>query len=104
MLEKDIQRQIEDWLKYQENQGKLVYVRQNTGALPTAKGGFIRFGKVGGPDLMIYLPDGKCLHLEVKNESGKMSDGQKLYKARIEKLGHRYEVARSLEEVQELLK
>jgi hypothetical protein len=40
--------------------------RQNTGAMPNAKGRLVRFGRPGDPDITGTLPGGRRLDLEVK--------------------------------------
>ena len=103
MKESLIQTAIQQFLSYQENLGKLVYQKNNSGALPTAKGGFIRFGKTGAPDFIVWLPQGNCICIEVKNETGKLSPGQKEFKEKIEKLGYKYYIVRSVDEVERIL-
>jgi deoxycytidylate deaminase len=95
---------INHYLELLENQGRLVFFRNNSGALINQHGRFIRFGKAGAPDFMVYLLDGRCVHLEVKNEKGKQSPNQLEYQAKIEKLGHRYCIVRSVDEVEILIK
>jgi hypothetical protein len=103
MKESLIQTAIEQYLCLMENMGKLVYVKQNSGATKIGDR-FIRYGKAGAPDFMVYLPGGICMHLEVKNEKGRQNDNQIEYQAKIEKLGHRYCLVRSVEETEKLLK
>ena len=38
MLEKDLKRTVEDYLQYQQNQGKLVYLRLNAGDFIEVRG------------------------------------------------------------------
>lgn len=104
MKESLIVSAIANYLQYLENQGKCVFQRNNSGALPTAKGGFIRFGKTGAPDFIIWLPQGNCICIEVKNEKGKLSPGQKEFKDKIEKLSYKYYLVRSLSDVENILK
>ena len=42
--------------------------RQNTGAAVNPKGQMVRFGTPGDADIQGLLPDGRCLHVEVKRE------------------------------------
>jgi hypothetical protein len=103
MKESLIQTVIEQYLCLMENMGKLVYTKNNSGAVKTQRGGFVRFGKAGSPDFLIFLKDGKCLHLEVKNEKGRQADSQKDFQKKVEALGHRYIIVRSVDEVVKLL-
>lgn len=99
-----IQTAIEQYLKYQENLGKLIYIKNNTGAFQTQGGGFYRMGKAGSPDFFIFYGNGGVLHLEVKNEKGKLNKNQEAYKKDIEKLGHNYLIVRSVDEAEASIK
>lgn len=107
MKESGIQTAIEQYLQYLENQGKLIYIKNNSGAIKTQafgqKSSFIRFGKKGSPDFFIFLPAGQVLHMEVKNEKGRQNDNQLNYQQKIENLGHRYVIVRSIDDVEALL-
>jgi hypothetical protein len=50
--------------------------------------------EVGCADLTAYLPNGKCVHIEMKTETGTQSDKQKMYQEDIEAIGHKYYVVR----------
>ena len=104
MKESGIITAINQYLYYLENQGKLVFIRNNSGAFINPRGNFFKMGRPGSPDFFIFLKDGKCLHLEVKNETGRQNVRQLDYEMKISNLGHRYCVVRSLEEVEQLLK
>jgi VRR-NUC domain len=98
MKESLIVTAIQQYLQLLENQGKLVYQRNNSGSTKIGNN-FIRFGKTGSPDLYVFLPNGKTLMIEVKNDKGKLSEGQKEFQEKITNLGHEYIVVRSLDEV-----
>ena len=98
-----IQTVIEQYLAYQENLGKLCFQKNNSGALPTAQGSWIRFGKAGAPDFIIWLPQGKNICLEVKNETGKLSPIQKKFRDKITKLGYEYFIVRSVDEAEKII-
>jgi hypothetical protein len=104
MKETLIQTAIEHYLALLENTGKLVYQKNNTGAFKAQHGSFVRFGKAGSPDFYIFIKNGQCLHIEVKNEKGKLNDNQTDYQQTIEKLGHTYLIVRSVDEVEKYLK
>lgn len=95
--EADIQRTIIEYLKYK----RLFWWRNNSGALKTEHGGFIRFGATGSPDIFI-VKDGKIYGLEVKAEKGKQSDNQLLFQQGFEKAGGLYFVVRSLKDVADI--
>ena len=108
MKESNIVTAISTYLQMLENQGKLIFIRNNSGAYKMGNS-FVRFGKAGSPDFFMFLDEGengiygRTLHIEVKNEKGKQNDNQKEYQKNIEALGHRYIIVRSLEEVENLL-
>jgi hypothetical protein len=84
-------------LQYYENQKKIYYIRNNTGAIPIRVPGktrFLRFGKKGSADIIVFLP-AKVIFLEVKTEKGKLNKNQKEFKAHIEALGYEYHILRS---------
>ena len=101
--EAGIQNAIEHYLALLENQGKLIYIKNNTGAFQTPRGGFYRMGKRGSSDFIIAVKDGKTLWVEVKNEKGKQNNNQLLFESDIKKLGHKYFIVRSVEDVEKLL-
>jgi hypothetical protein len=103
MKESLIQTAIEQYLRIMEDLGKLVYIKQNSGATKIGDR-FIRYGKAGAPDFMIYLNNGRSVHLEIKNEKGRQNKNQSEYQKRIEKLGHRYYIIRGVDEAEKLLK
>ena len=103
MKESLLQSSIETYLAYQENLGKLVYQKNNSGALKTQHGSFIRFGKKGSPDFYVFLK-GKVIALEVKNETGRQNQNQKDFQIKFENLAHAYKIVRSIDEVESLLK
>jgi hypothetical protein len=55
----------------------------------------------GAADLVLVLP-GNVIFLEVKKPDGTQSTDQKRFQGKIEELGHRYEIVRSLEEFKAL--
>jgi len=101
--ESAIQTGIEKYLIFMENMGKLVYQKNNTGAVKV-EGRFIRFGKDGSSDFLVYLPKGETLHLEVKTSKGRQTDNQKKYQKDVEALGHEYYIARSPDNAIEKIK
>lgn len=96
--EKTIQNAVEQYLSLK----KIFYWKNNSGALPTASGGFIRFGAVGSPDICV-VHDGTFIGLEIKTAKGKQSDNQKDFQARLEKAGGFYYLIRSVDEAMKLL-
>lgn len=58
----------------------------------------------GAPDLCIVLPIGRTGWLELKTPTGRLSDDQMGFRARCGRLGHRYTMARTLEEAKDTLR
>ena len=52
----------------------------------------------GMPDLLLYLPNGKVLNMELKTDKGKQSPDQIDVQHRLAKLGHNYYVIRTVYE------
>lgn len=96
-LEKEIQKIIIDYLSLK----RYCFWRNNSGALKTEKGGFIRFGAVGSPDICL-IKDGIFFGIEVKRPGGKMSDGQIEFQKKCLEAGGRYHVVTSLDDVRAL--
>lgn len=60
---------------------------------------------VGQPDIVVLLPDGFVLFVEVKNgKVGSQSKEQKAFQERITKMGHTYVVWRKVEDAIEFTK
>lgn len=57
----------------------------------------------GAPDLVIALPDGKVLWLEVKAPKGVVSDNQVLVHERLGEIGHTVYIIRSIDDVKEVI-
>lgn len=56
------------------------------------------------PDLVVLLPQGKVLLVEVKTIYGRQSDAQKAYQKAVENMGHRYEIWRSVDDAEKFFK
>ncbi len=52
----------------------------------------------GMPDLLLYLPNGKVLNMELKTDKGKQSPDQVDVQNRLTKLGHNYYIIRTVYE------
>ena len=103
MKESQIQTAIEQVLRVYEKSGSCVYIKNNTGAHKTDHGAFIRFGKVGSSDFLLFLQDGQTVFLEVKTPAGRQTDRQKDFQRRVEQLGHSYFIVHSAREVWQIL-
>ena len=112
--EAEIQRAILQYLQVQENMGKLMFQRSNSLNVATKSGHYVKTGKKGSPDILVWVnkifdaPNyffeyAKTLAFEVKSEVGKLSDDQKIWKDKFEKLGGEYYVVRNLDDVIKIL-
>lgn len=106
MNEKEIQKEIEKYLKIRQDSGKIEYIKNSVSARFIEQGSFYAplQSKRGSPDLLIFMKDIKkdCLRtigLEVKTETGKQSPGQLGWQERFEKLGGEYYIVRSIDDV-----
>ena len=54
----------------------------------------------GAPDLVVVIPKGKVIWIEVKAPKGTVSSNQKMVHGRLRSLGHMCFVVRSIEDVQ----
>ena len=68
--------------------------RNNTGALPTGNGGFIRYGHAGSGDITGWTKSGRRLEVECKTADGRQSPAQVAFQAACEKDGVLYILAR----------
>lgn len=57
----------------------------------------------GAPDLLVFLKAGPALFLECKSPTGQLTDSQKAFKAKVERIGGIYRVIRNVEELTEIL-
>lgn len=57
----------------------------------------------GVSDLIVLLPFGDSLYIELKIETGRQSPAQIEFQQRVEKLGHLYFICRSLDEFKEII-
>lgn len=113
MKEADVKKSCTDYLDILENQGKLVYVRNNsfTGVImrPGGSRGFIRNGKPGSPDMFIFCQDkrtgdARTLHIEFKApKTGKLSSDQVKWRDVVVQWGHDWYEIRDVEELKLVL-
>jgi len=104
MKESGIITAINHYLQYQENLGKLIFIRNNSGAFQTKTGGFYRMGKRGSSDFIIAIGGGRTLWVEVKNEKGKQNINQLEFELKLKQIGHKYFLVYSVEDIEKLLK
>lgn len=80
---------------------KHCFWRNNSGALKTEYGGFVRFGAVGSPDICV-IKDGFFIGLEIKSATGKQSEGQKAFEKMLKEAGAEYHIIKSVDQLQEI--
>jgi len=100
--ERNILYGIKQYLQLIENSGKLIWIRNNTGAISVGNEGskrFIRFGRQGSPDLIVFLQGGKTIFLEVKRKGACQTKEQREFEQKVRELGYDYFVVSSVEEV-----
>ena len=117
ITEADVIRVINDYLQIQRNQGKLMFIRNNSGAMPITDGKnkrrYIRFGDKGSPDFFVFIEDCfdgygglyncfkymKTIAIEAKSDIGKQSEDQVKWQVDFEKIGGEYYVVKSLDDL-----
>lgn len=67
--------------------------RNNTGALPTGDGRFIRYGFAGSSDILGWTKSGRALCIECKTPGGKQSPAQVEFQRRADEDGALYILA-----------
>jgi len=63
--------------------------RNNSGALKTESGGFVRFGAMGSPDIFAFI-NKQLVGIECKYGKNKQSDNQKQFEKMMKKNGADY--------------
>ena len=92
--EKDLLKLVIDYLSIK----KVFHYRQNSGALKTDRGGFVRFGTLGAPDLVIVVK-GLYIGCELKVGKNYQSPTQKQFQKDLELAGGLYWLVYSLDDV-----
>ena len=109
MSERDTQKAILEYLAAQH----ILAFRMQVGGFASEYKGKQRFMRVGAPgmaDILAFPQEFASEHgyicplwIEVKSASGKQSELQKSFQAQVEAEGHKYIVARSIEDVEAAL-
>jgi len=81
---------------------KVFAFRNNTGAFKTERGGFVRFGCKGSPDI-IAVYGGQFIGVECKDKT-KQSESQKEFQKNLEEANGIYWLVHSSEELEQKLK
>ena len=101
--ESHLQTAVERLLRIYEKRGQALYIKNNSGAIKTEKR-FVRFGKVGSSDFLLFMPD-KTYFLECKSSKGRQPDRQADFQRRVERLGQHYQylIIREVRQVYDIL-
>jgi len=103
MLEKDLYKQVKDYLSIQENLGRLLWWRSGSIQGKMESGAYIREGRKGLQDITILLPNGKILLIELKGTKTPIREDQLLWKQKCVLLGHTFIFIRDLEELKQII-
>jgi hypothetical protein len=76
-----------------------INIRTNSGSWQDDTGHYILGAKAGTSDKTVCLPNGRFCAIETKSTKGTLTDAQRRYRARVERLGGIYIEARSREDV-----
>ncbi len=114
--EGDLKATVQDYLQLLENQGKLCYLRLNAGCIvieddKTGEHRFFTGAKRGCADLLVlraksmrhYNDSCRVMFIELKSLKGKLSKNQIEFRELVERQMCEYHIARSFEDVQEIL-
>lgn len=100
--EAEIQQASVEWLRSAHSQ--LVMFSVPVEAAIKQWGKFSKTGATAGvADTCVLLPGGATLFVEFKRTKGSLRESQEAFQSDCRRLGHRYEVVRSLAEFQELI-
>ncbi len=102
--EADLKKTVTQYLTYMQNQGKLFYLRLNSGTFiqEGKKQRLIRGCPAGTSDLFILM-NGTSFFIELKSQKGKLTESQLKFMETVEFQGGIYLVARDLEQVKRLV-
>lgn len=77
--------------------------RNNVGTFFTVNGKPINIGLPGEADLTFFQRGGKAVFIEVKTPTGRQSKQQRAFQKRVEELGFKYKIVRSLNDARTLI-
>lgn len=116
ITEGEIKKACCDYLQILKNQGKLMFLRNNTLAVQTKSGHYVKNGTKGSPDILVWMIgkdiqgnyDDDCvvvtkylrsIAIETKSDIGIQSKDQIKWQADFEKIGGEYYIVRSLDDL-----
>lgn len=104
MNERNLQRQAVEYLNYQQNAGRLLFLRVNSGMIPidAARRRMVRMAPAGFPDLIIF-GQRRTVFVELKSDTGKQTPAQLEFERKAQAMGYQYVVIRSFIELEALI-
>ncbi len=105
--EADLKIGCSDLLTMLQNQGKLLFQRNNSfsGRIMRSNGtsGWINNANKGAPDYYVFLKNGATLHLELKSTTGRVRPEQKVWESNCKKLKHNYWLVRDIDQLAKII-
>lgn len=104
--EESLHRSCAELLRLHEARGALAWAHVPNGGFRThAEAGIFRAlgTRAGVPDLLIWLPGGRTVQVELKAGKGRLSPAQHAWHELMGRLGHPVSVARSLDDLERIL-
>lgn len=109
--EQQLQHACLELLQLHENTGRLLFIRNNSfaGAIVrrgrdgAESKGYIKNNKPGAPDIIIFFRNGMVINVELKSLIGKLSREQAQWASNATKLGYRYCIIKSVEELERMI-
>ncbi len=105
MREAELKSAVDDYLNILQNQGKVLFLRLNSGDFIEVRGETrrrVRGCPKGTADYIVIMPN-RVIFLELKSDVGKQSKEQKEFQGKVEEQGALYYVVRSVDEVMEVI-
>lgn len=103
-VESDIQQAAVSWFRYAYPRF-LIFSVPNGGSRNVVEAANLkREGALAGVSDLIVVADRRVLFVEMKTPRGRQQDTQKTFQRRVEVLGHRYVVCRSLDDFMSAIK
>lgn len=99
---KNEETKLQDAIRAELSKAGIVR-RNNVGTFLTINGNPINIGLPGEADLTLFQRGGKTIFIEVKTPTGRQSKQQRAFQKRVEELGFKYKIVRSLDDAKNLI-
>lgn len=99
---KNEETKLQDAIRAELSKAGIVR-RNNVGTFLTINGNPINIGLPGEADLTLFQKGGKTVFVEVKTPTGRQSKQQRTFQKRVEELGFKYKIVRSLDDAKNLI-